>query len=148
MTRKVLCFDCLDYKIKCTVKALSINTPLKNAVNMYEIKAFTGFQIQVHVYFILKCYQSKYTANSWYNQSHSIFEPCCYAMCLYFWNFLWGWEEAGQIKWSFVRGLDYLLGSWVTGILYFMLYSAMPEVYFYFNDVSITSLIQVGLLNP
>ena len=35
----------------------------------------------------------------------------------------------------------------MTGILYFMMYSAMPEVYSYFNDVSITSLIQVGLLN-
>ena len=53
-----------------------------------------------------------------------------------------GW----QIKWSFVRGLDYLLGSWVTGILYFMLYSAMPEVYFYFNDVSMTSLFKWACL--
>lgn len=55
----MLCFDYLDYKIKCTVKALSINTPLKNAINKYKMETSTGFQIQVHVYFILKCYQSK-----------------------------------------------------------------------------------------
>ena len=35
----------------------------------------------------------------------------------------------------------------MTGILYFILYSAMPKVYSYFNEVSITNLIQVGLLN-
>ena len=59
MTRKMFCFDRLDYKIKCSVKTLSINTPLKNAINKYKMATFTGFQIQVHVYFILKCYQSK-----------------------------------------------------------------------------------------
>ena len=55
----MLCFDHLDYKMKCTVKALFINTPLKNAVYKYKMETFTGFQIQVHVYFILKYYQSK-----------------------------------------------------------------------------------------
>ena len=59
MTRKMLCFDCLYYKTKCTVKALSIITPLENAVYKYIMATFTGFQIQVHLYFILKCYQSK-----------------------------------------------------------------------------------------
>ena len=54
----MLCFDYLDYKIKCTVKALSINTPLKNAINKYKMETSTGFQIQVHVYFILKCYHA------------------------------------------------------------------------------------------
>ena len=115
---------------------------------------FTSIKWQLLQAFKYKCmYILYWNATSPNKQlTHGITNPIAYLSlgvmpCLYFWNFSWGWEEAGQIKWSFVRGLDYLLGSWVTGILYFMLYSVMAKMYFYFKDVSITSWIQVGLLN-